>query len=54
MLYRFTPDEMRFVMDCIRLHRVMNWLSLAADRRFPEPEVVDLLDRAEKIERLVI
>ena len=47
-------DEMRFVMDCFRLHRVMNWLSLAADRRFPEPEVVDLLDRAEKIERLVI
>jgi hypothetical protein len=47
-------EEMRFVMDCFRLHRVMNWLSLAADRRFPEPDVVDLLDRAEEIERLVV
>jgi hypothetical protein len=47
-------DEMRFVMDCFRLHRVMNWLSLAADRQFPEPDVVDLLERAEEIERLVV
>jgi hypothetical protein len=46
--------EMRFVMDCFRLHRVMNWLSLAAERRFPEPEVLDLLDRAEEIERLIL
>ena len=46
--------EMRFVMDCFRLHRVMNWLSLAAERRFPEPDVLDLLDRAEEIERLIL
>jgi hypothetical protein len=47
-------DEMRYVMDCFRLHRVMNWLSLASDRRFAESDVVELLARAEEIERLVL
>jgi hypothetical protein len=47
-------QDMTFVMNCFRLHRVMNWLSLAADRRFPEPEVLDLLDRSKEIERLVV
>ena len=47
-------DEMTRVMDCIRLHRVMNWLSLAHDRKFPEREVVKLLDRAEEVGRLVL
>jgi aminoglycoside phosphotransferase (APT) family kinase protein len=47
-------SEMRQVMDCFRLHRVMNWLSLAADRRFPEDKVVKLLDRAEEVGSLVL
>jgi aminoglycoside phosphotransferase (APT) family kinase protein len=47
-------DEMKHVMDCLRLHRTMNWLSLAADRRFPEAKVVKLLDRAEEVGRLVL
>ena len=45
-------DEMVHVMNCIRLHRVMNWLSLAHERNFPEREVVKLLDRADEIGRL--
>jgi Phosphotransferase enzyme family len=47
-------DEMRHVMDCFRLHRVMNWLSLAADRKFPPDKVVKLLDRVEEVGKRVL
>jgi aminoglycoside phosphotransferase (APT) family kinase protein len=47
-------EELLRVMDCFRLHRVMNWLSLSADRQFPERKVIELLDRAEEVARLVL
>ncbi len=46
-------EEMRFVVDCFRLHKVINWLSQSLDRQYPEEEVAKLVGIGERIGNLV-
>jgi aminoglycoside phosphotransferase (APT) family kinase protein len=49
------PDlaEMRRVIDCLRLHRVLDWLSRSVEKGFPEEKVAALVARAQGLGRLV-
>jgi hypothetical protein len=42
-------DRMRYLTDCVRLHRVMNWLSLSRSRRYPPGEVAGLVALGERL-----
>jgi hypothetical protein len=42
-------EEMRYVVDCFRLHKVLKSLSEARDKHFPEPTVAKLLRQAEEL-----
>lgn len=46
-------EEMRFVVDCFRLHKVINWLSQSIDRQYPEKEVAKLVHMGEQLSNLV-
>jgi Phosphotransferase enzyme family len=48
------PEEMQYLVDCHRLHRVMNWISVCLERSFPEHKVTKLRRLAEEIGRLVL
>jgi hypothetical protein len=48
------PTEIEQVIGCIRLHRVFDWLSRAVEKKFPEPKVVKLVHRAERIGERVL
>jgi aminoglycoside phosphotransferase (APT) family kinase protein len=45
------PDapEMRRVLDCFRLHRVLDWLSRSVEKEFPERKVAKLVAQAERL-----
>jgi thiamine kinase-like enzyme len=43
------PDEMRYVVDCFRLFRVMAWLAPALDKRYSKEEVEKLVSRGESL-----
>jgi hypothetical protein len=46
--------EMKLVVDCFRLHRVMNWLAVSLARRY-EPRVIHkLIGMAEEVGTLVL
>jgi aminoglycoside phosphotransferase (APT) family kinase protein len=47
-LYIPDGEEMRHAMNCFRFYRVINWLSQALDREYPESKVLELLALAEK------
>jgi len=51
----FVPDRetMKNVVDCFRLHRVLNWLSHSKERAFPEQKVADLVGMAEQSSHLL-
>jgi len=50
------PDwtQMHFVMDCFHLHRIFDWLSRSAEKRFSEDKVTKLVSQAEQLGKLVI
>ena len=50
------PDatEMQRVIDCIRLHRILDWLSRSVEKQFSESKVAGLVGRAEELGRLVL
>ena len=50
------PDrqDMSCVLNCFRLHHVMNWLSQSRDREFPETQVARLVDLGEKLRSLIL
>jgi Phosphotransferase enzyme family len=48
------PEEMKYLVDCHRLHRVMNWISVCLERSFPEHKVAKLRRMAEEIGQLVL
>lgn len=50
------PDdaENRYLINCFRLHRLMNWISRSQDRRYAAPDLAKLVDAAEQISRLVV
>lgn len=45
--------ELRYIVDCFRLHRVFNWLMLSHSRNFPMREVEKLTVMAEDLSRAV-
>jgi aminoglycoside phosphotransferase (APT) family kinase protein len=49
------PDhpERTHVIDCIRLHRVLDWLARSVEKGFSEEKVAALVGQAEKLGRLV-
>lgn len=51
-----TPDKtrMEFIVDCLRLHRIFDWLSRGLEKRFSEAKSAWLVDQAEQLSRLVL
>jgi aminoglycoside phosphotransferase (APT) family kinase protein len=41
--------EMRRVLDCFRLHRILDWLSRSVEKQFPERKVAKLVAQAERL-----
>ncbi len=50
------PDktQMRYVVDCFRLHRIFDWLSRAVEKQFSEHKVGKLVALAEQQSALVL
>jgi hypothetical protein len=46
--------EMEHVVDCFRLHRVMNWLAVSLARQYKDQVIYKLIGMAEDIGRLVL
>jgi aminoglycoside/choline kinase family phosphotransferase len=46
-----TPDEaqMLFIVECLSLHRVFDWLSRGLEKRFSEAKVAWLVEQAEQL-----
>lgn len=46
-----TPDEAQtlFIVDCLGLHRVFDWLSRGLEKRFSEDKVAWLVEQAEQL-----
>lgn len=42
------PADMRYVVDCVRLHRVMDWLSRSVEKQFSDQKLTRLVDMAEE------
>jgi hypothetical protein len=47
-------EEMRHVVDCFRLHRVMNWLAVSLARGYEAKVIHKLMGMAERIGGLVL
>ncbi|MDB4441903.1 aminoglycoside phosphotransferase family protein [bacterium] len=47
-------DEVMYIVDCFRLHKIINWLSQALDRQYPEKEVAKLVHIGERLSNLVL
>jgi hypothetical protein len=45
---------MTFIVDCFRLHRVMNWLAVSMARKYDDETNHKLLGMAETLGRLVL
>jgi Ser/Thr protein kinase RdoA (MazF antagonist) len=48
---RFTRDreEMRYVIECFRLHKILKSLSEAQEKSFPEATIIKQVDQAERL-----
>jgi hypothetical protein len=46
--------EMKYVVDCFRLHRVMNWLAVSLARRYEARVIHKLIGMAEEVGALVL
>lgn len=46
--------QMQFIVDCLRVHRVLDWLSRGLEKRFSETKVAKLVDQAEQLSRSVL
>jgi aminoglycoside phosphotransferase (APT) family kinase protein len=47
-------EEMTYLVDCHRLHRIFNWIAVCLERNFPVVKVSKLRGMAEQIGRLVL
>ncbi len=49
------PDrpQMRYIVDCFRLHRIFDWLSRGVEKQFSEKKVKKLVHQAEQLSALV-
>jgi Phosphotransferase enzyme family len=47
-------EDMRYVVDCFRLHKVIKSLSESLDRGFPERTVAKLIEFGERLSNLVL
>ena len=45
--------QMRYVVDCFRLHRIFDWLSRSVEKQFSAEKVTKLVDQAEQQSALV-
>jgi thiamine kinase-like enzyme len=43
------PDELKYLVNCFRLHRVFTWLSHALDRSYTEKDVTKLTEMAKEL-----
>jgi aminoglycoside phosphotransferase (APT) family kinase protein len=41
--------QMQYIVNCLRLHRIFDWLSRGLEKRFTEHKVANLVDRAEQL-----
>jgi aminoglycoside phosphotransferase (APT) family kinase protein len=46
--------QMRFVVDCLRIHRIFDWLSRGLEKHFSETKVAELVGQAEQLARSVL
>lgn len=44
------PDQMRCIVDCFRLHRVLKALGRSAEREFPESRVMRMVESCERLD----
>jgi aminoglycoside phosphotransferase (APT) family kinase protein len=51
-----TPGKrkMQFIVDCLGLHRIFDWLSRGLEKRFTEAKVAWLVDQADQLSRSVL
>jgi hypothetical protein len=49
------PDrpQMRYIVDCFRLHRIFDWLSRGVEKQFSEKKVKKLVHQAEQLSALI-
>jgi hypothetical protein len=47
-------DEVGYIVNCFRLHKVINWLSQATDRQYPEKDVAKLVRMVEQLSNIVL
>jgi hypothetical protein len=47
-------EDMRYVVDCFRLHKVIQSLSESLESGFPESTVSKLVDRGERLSSLIL
>ncbi|HEV8718404.1 MAG TPA: phosphotransferase [Candidatus Binatia bacterium] len=47
-------EEASYLMDCFRLHHVMNWLGQSRTRGFPEAKVARLVDLGEQLRSRIL
>jgi hypothetical protein len=43
------PEEMKYLVDCHRLHRIFNWIAVCVERNFPENKVTKLRGMAAEV-----
>jgi hypothetical protein len=50
-----TPSktQMQYTVNCLRLHRIFDWLSRSLEKQFTESKVARLVDQAEQLSRLL-
>ncbi len=46
--------QMQPIVDCLRLHRIFDWLSRGLEKRFSEDKVARLVDQAEQLSAFVL
>ena len=45
--------QMQYIVDCLGLHRIFDWLSRGLEKRFTEYKVANLVDRAEQLSAIL-
>jgi len=50
------PDnaEMTYIVDCFRLHRIMNWLAVSMARKYEDKIIHKLMGMAEQVGSVVL
>jgi aminoglycoside phosphotransferase (APT) family kinase protein len=48
-----TKTQMLYILNCLRLHRIFDWLSRSLEKQFTATKVVRLVDQAQQLGRIL-